>query len=376
MKRRFLMLLSLMLALTIPFASLAEDILTEAADIPTEAVSDGSMLDGLMLTATVEPVRELAVKAPASGELAPFTLKAGDRLAAGDILFTLVPQTLYAPADGTVAAVYTAAGDTADGAMNRYGAVMHIDYTDRYQFTGSVSSSKNTVENRDLHVGAPVYFRSADKEESADGMIIQVSGLSFTAQVIGGDLDFTERVTVYRDADYREAGRLSEGRLTAVAPYAVTASGTILTVNVQPGDAVKAGDPLLTFVPDTLAPAMRTPEAATVVTAEADWLVLSVSAQQGGSVQKGQALATVCVPGDYQLVAYAEEGDIGRFAPGAVMQVTFEELDMEPLQATVTGTGSVGSSGDVSTYPVYLTFEAPAGVLPGMHATVEGMAAE
>lgn len=378
MKQRFLMLLSLLLALMLPFAAFAEAEPTEAVDaaLPEETVSGAALLEGLMLTATVEPAHELAVKAPASGELDPFTLRAGDVLAAGDTLFTLAPQTLYAESDGTVAAVYAAAGDTADGAMNRYGAVMHIDYTDRYQFTGSISSSKNTVENRDLHVGTPVFFRSADKEETADGVITQVSGLNFTAQVIGGDLDFTERVTVYRDADYKEGGRLSEGRLTAVAPYAVAASGTILTVNVQPGDAVKAGDPLLTLVPDTLAPAMRTPGAATAVTADADWLVLSVSAQQGSSVQKGQPLATVCALGDYQLVAHAEEGNIGRFTEGAVMQVIFEELDLEPFEATVTAVGALGAAGDVSTYPVYLTFDVPAGVLPGMHATVEGIAAE
>lgn len=41
--------------------------------------------------------------------------------------------------------------------------------------------------------------------------------------------------------------------------------------------------------------------------------------------------------------------------------------------ATVTGTGVLGAAGDVSTYPVYLTFEAPEGVLLSMHATVEGM---
>ena len=51
----------------------------------------------------------------------------------------------------------------------------------------------------------------------------------------------------------------------------------------------------------------------------------------------------------------------------------FEELDLPPVEATVTGTGVLGAAGDVSTYPVYLTFEAPEGVLLGMHATVEGM---
>ena len=375
--KRFVCLM-LTVLLSLGALASAEEIAVDAEMVGTDAevaqaTATGNQLAGLMFTATVEPARELAVKAPASGELEPFTLKAGDVLAAGDTLFAIQPQTVYAEADGTVAAVYVAAGDTADGAMNRYGAVMHIDYTDRYQYTGSYSGSRNTVENRDLHVGTPVYFRSDDKEETADGIITQVDSRSFTAQVIGGDLDFTERVDVYRLPDYTEASLLSEGRLTAVAPYTVAASGTVLSMNVQPGDTVKAGDPLLTCVPDALAPDMRTLEKATQVTADSACVVLSLSAQQGGSVQKGQPLATVCPLGDYQLVIHAEEGDIGRFTPGTVMQVTFEELDLPPVEATVTGTGVLGAAGDVSTYPVYLSFEATEGVLLGMHATVEGM---
>lgn len=374
----FKLFVCLLLAVMLPLTAFTEALEPAAGDVvaettATEAIPADNLLAGLMFTATVEPAQELAVKAPASGELEPFTLRAGDVLAAGDSLFAIQPQTVYAEADGTVAAVYVAQGDAADGAMNRYGAAMQIDYLDRYQYTGSIANSRNTVENRDLHVGTAVYFRSDDKEETADGVITQVDGRSFTAQVIGGDLDFTERVDVYRLPDYKEANLLSEGRLTALAPYSVTASGTVLSVHVKPGDTVKAGDALLTYVPDVLAPQARTLTAATQVTAESDWVVLSVSAQQGGSVQKGQALATVCPLGDYQLVIHAEEGDIGRFVPGAVMRVTFEELDMEPVEATVTSTGVLGATGDVSTYPVYLRFEAPEGVLLGMHATVEGM---
>ncbi|MBE5795389.1 MAG: HlyD family efflux transporter periplasmic adaptor subunit [Clostridiales bacterium] len=361
----------MLLTVMLPFGALAsaEEIVAE-----TEvAEATENQLAGLIFTATVEPAREVAVKAPASGELEPFTLRAGDLLATGETLFAIQPQTVYAEADGTVAAVYVAAGDAADGAMNRYGAAMQIDYTDRYQYTGSYSGSRNTVENRDLHVGTPVYFRSDDKEEYADGVITQVDNHNFTAQVIGGDLDFTERVDVYRLPEYTDASLLSEGRLTALAPYSVAASGTVLTVHVQPGDKVKAGDALLTYVPDVLDPTMRTCEKATQVIAAEDWLVLSVAAQQGGSVQKGQTLATVCRRGDYQLVIHAEEGDIGRFAPGAIMQVVFEELDLEPVEATVAGIGLLGTAGDVSTYPVYLDLQVPQGVLLGMHATVEGM---
>jgi len=367
--KRNMVWISLLLALMIPFTTLAEE-------VPAAEATAVDLLDGLMFTATVEPAHEWALKAPASGELEAFTVRAGDVFAGGETLFAIEPQVVYAEADGVVADVYVAQGDVADGAMNRYGAVMHIDYTDRYVISGNNGNSRNTVENRDLHVGLPVYLRSMDKEESADGVITQVDGRNFTVKVIGGDLDFTERVNVYRQSDYDDTTKLTEGRLSALAPYSVSAAGTVLSVAVKPGDTVKAGDVLLTFVPDVLAPEMRTAEKATRVTAEADLVVLTVTAQQGGSVQEGQVLATVCYAGDYQLVASAEECDIGRFTVGGTMRVTFEELDMEPVEATIVSIGALGSGGDVSTYPVYLTFDAPQGVLLGMHATVEGGSAK
>lgn len=361
-------LTALLLALLLPAAALCEETL------PTETTPPASRLEGLIFTATVEPNVQTAVKAPAGGELASFTLRAGDALNAGDLLMSILPQTVYAPADGTVAAVYAKAGDTADGAMTRYGAVMHIDYADRYQFSGSNAGSRNTVENRDLHVGTPVYFRSGDKQHFADGIITYADGRSFTAQVLGGDLDYTAKVEVFRTDEYTEAVRLSEGRLSAVAPYGVAASGTVLEMLVKPGDTVSAGDALFTFVPDTLAPAARSLAAATEIRAAEDCVVLSVSAQQGGAVQKGQPVAMVCARDDYRLVINAEEGDVNRFTPGDKMLVTFEELDLAPVEATIEQVGALGSGSEVSLYPVYLTFEVPQGVLLGMHATVEGIA--
>lgn len=371
MKHTITLFLALLLTLALPLASLAEE-----PALPQETAAPAALLDGLMFTATVEPAHEQALKAPASGELEAFTLAAGDRAAAGQVLLSILPQTVYAEADGTVAAVYTAPGAAAEGALNRFGALMHIDYADRYQFTGSLAGSRNTVENRDLRVGTTVYFRSGNKKHAAEGVITQVSGGTFTAQVLGGDLDFTERVQVFRDAEYTEAAQLAEGRLTAIPPYGVTAAGTVLEVLVKPGDEVKAGDPLLTFVPDALAPAARSLAAATQVAPETDCVVLSVAVQQGGSVQKGQPVALICEEGDYRLLIHVEEGDVGRFAIGAEMQATFEELDLPPVTALVEEIGALGSGSEVSLYPVYLSFDAPEGVLLGMHATVEGIPAE
>lgn len=336
--------------------------------LPVLAMAEG--MEELILSATVQPNRELALKAPASGELAPFTLKAGDIALAGDTLFMVEPVRVYAEIDGTVAAIYAAAGESADAAVTRYGAVMQLEYAQRYALECENLASSNRVENRDLFVGTTVYLRSANENHHAEGVITAVEGARFTVAVRGGDLVFTEGVRVYREPNYRNTSLLARASLTSIPPYAVQAKGTVVDVAVNSGDAVKPGDYLFSYVPDVLEPALRAKKAPTSVEAEVDSIVLSVAANQGASVQKGQLLATVCPVGEYRLEAQVEEGDLHELSVGQSLTVRFEEANAPDAVATVTSIGAVGSSGDVSRYPVYLSFEADAAVLPGMHATV------
>ena len=66
-----------------------------------------------------------------------------------------------------------------------------------------------------------------------------------------------------------------------------------------------------------------------------------------------------------------EEGDAHLLKAGDVMSVRFEELDLPAVQAEVTAISPLGTAEDVSRYTVYLAFDAPEGVWPGMHATLE-----
>lgn len=326
--------------------------------------------DGLLLTATVESPVTVALKAPATGELMPFTVRAGDVLHAGDTAFTVAPQRVYADIDGTVAAVYAQAGDIADAAVSRYGAVLMIDHANRYQIMASNRTSSNTVENRDLHVGMPVYVRSSNEKYTADGRITAVDGSTFVVEVLGGDLVFTQEVKVYRDPEYKNL--LSRTHLSAIAPYAVAASGTITEMAVQPGDTVHAGDYLFSFVPDSLDPERRGTADATAVKPAESLIVTAVTVQAGASVQKGQPLLTAVPLGVYELRALVEEGDVPSFAVGDVLNVRFEELNALPvIRATVTAISPLGIAGDVSRYEMRLAFDAPEGVWPGMHATLE-----
>ena len=330
--------------------------------------------DSIILTGTVQTIGTVALKAPASGELAPFTVRAGDVAKAGETLFTVEPVKVYSPIDGVMAAVYAKPGDAAAGVTGRYGAVAYIDHLERYQLLASTRAGVDKAENRDVRVGQQVYLRSNNEANHADGVITAVDGATgnITVQIIGGDLVFTHTIKVFRTPDYEYNSTIARGTISTVAPHALSASGTIIDVAVKAGDSVQAGDYLFSYVPDELAPERRGAADATAAKAEEDWLITAVSVQPGAAVQKGQTLLTAVRIGDYELTAQAAEDEISRIKEGDVFTVCFEELDIDPVEATVSFVSPLGTvAGDETTYTVRFTFDVPEGVWPGMHATLE-----
>lgn len=330
--------------------------------------------NSLILSAAVEAIQTVALKAPASGELSPFTVRTGDKVSTDETLFTVEPVKVYTPIDGTVSGVFAEAGDIASGVTGRYGAILYIDYEERWQLQGSTRNGTDRAENRDLYIGQQVYLRSNNEENTADGVITAIDSASgnISIQVIGGDLKYNHTIRAFRTPDYDYNALITRGTLSAVAPAAISASGTMIEVAVSNGEKVRAGDYLFSYVPDEIDPERRGQPDATEAKATADWIVTGVNVQPGASVQKGQTLLTAIRQGDYELVAHAAEDEVHAIHVGDVFTASFEELNIDPVEAIVTAVSPLGTiSGDETTYAIRLSFPVPEGVWPGMHAVIE-----
>lgn len=322
----------------------------------------------LLVTATVTASRELAIAAPHSGELGPYTLKPGDAVKAGESLFNIAAQNVYAQVDGSIAAIYAKEGQDASGAVSRYGAVLQIEHKDRWELRCNASTGYNSADNRDLRVGTPVYLRSSNEEHFAQGEITQVDGLNFIVAIYGGDLKFNEEVKVYRDEDYENKTLLARAKPSPLAAHAVQASGTIVDMAVEAGDEVSEGDLLFSFVPETLSPQDR--EHPGLVSAPEDLVIASILATPGSPVQKGQPLCTGYPQGSMQLTALVAEKDLHQFTDDADILVSFEELGLEPIEGKLAYCSSKGEGEESALFPVYISLDPPQEVRFGMHATI------
>lgn len=346
MKRTFALLLSALLCL---------------AGTPALAVD-------LLLVAQVTAVEEAALTAPFSGEIAPFTLRSGDLVKQGEEAFRVLPREAYAEMAGTLAAIHVKPGQSAAAAAQRYGAVMQIMPEDRFELHCSMRTGYNSKENRDLQVGTSVYIRSSDGKQTAQGEIFSVSGMNFSVAVRGGNLLFDEEARVYRTEDYADKSLLGRAKPTVVQPYKVQGGGTVLSVAVEKGAKVQEGDLLYTYAPETLS-AEQVKNGGQVI-AMRDLIINTVQITPGAQVAQGQVLATAYPASSLGLTARAQEGDLAMLTPGTQAAVTFEELGLPPLPATVESVSRLGAGEDTALYQVYLSFEAPDTVLLGMHGTL------
>ena len=330
------------------------------------ALADAALTDCAIANGNVTAVRFVDVTAPYSGTLSSFDLSAGDRVAAGNMLFSLLTTTLYAPEDGVVQAVYAQPGEDASAAMNRYGAVISLEPEQALRINATTTGAYNKEANRILHTGETLYFRSAKgDQEEGQGRVIAVSGSSYVVDVLDGEFDLNENLNLYRDDGYANKDCVGKGVVVRRDPVAIQGQGRVAGMLVAEGSQVTAGQPLM-----TLMVADADADAQPDVTAPVAGVIASVAVSAGQQVWKGQVLARIYLTEEIAVVAEVDEMDLNGLRVGDSLSITLDTDESTIITGQVTEISALGvTRQNAAYYTVHVSIPADSAAL-GASASV------
>lgn len=327
--------------------------------------------EGVKIDGSIKSAETKTILAPYSGVVGNYTVAAGDEASAGDALFTLRTERIYADFDGTVTAVFAQPGDSAASVENRYGALAYIEQDVLYRAECTTTGSDTDNENKIVHVGEKVYIRStANSDRVGEARVIGVEGKSYTLEVMSQtDLRLSENIKVYRSANHANSSCIGTGKLSRIDPQAVKADGYVLAAHVADGQHVSRGDVLFDIVPDVLDGMLGGDGS---VYMPEDGVLLSVSAAGGEQAAKDAVLATYCPKDAMRLICSVDEQDLAELTVGDVMQVTLDAYEDKPLRGTIVKIASAsGDNGTSTSFDVTLELEENDLMRVGMSASAE-----
>ena len=171
--------------------------------------------------ATVVAPETVKITAPMNGTLLSFDLTAGDRVAAGDVLFAFDTVPVYAQTGGKVAAVFAEAGDDAAGVLARYGSLAVIEPEKPLFIPANTSQAYDKDENKYLHAGQTLYLKCGNEEGM--GVVTSVDGANYIVEILEGDFDLGDTVRCFRKAEMKYEEETGKGKATRYADTAVQA---------------------------------------------------------------------------------------------------------------------------------------------------------
>lgn len=318
-------------------------------------------------SAVVEAAEEIYVTAPFSGTLEVFHWAAGDTIEQNETLLSYKTTDVYAPFSGKVSALFAAQGDDASAVAARYGMIAAIEPENAYLIHATTSGAYDKSDNKFIHPGELLYYKSSSNSRiKGSGRVISVSAEGYVVEVLTGEPEIAETVSLYRDSDYIKESAVGKGKCAAAAPIPVTGAGRVYRCHVKEGDYVQAGDLLFRLLSPDAAPAS---EASVVMGRPA--AVLAMNCVPGQQVYKGQLLATLYDPDQLVLTALVDEVDIAALAIGSKVSLILDAQPDTVYESTVTVLSQVGiQRQNACYYEVTLTLPKVASLRLGMNATV------
>ena len=327
-------------------------------------ILSSSLARAATANASVVAPETIKLTAPMNGTLLPFDLTAGDRIAAGDALFTFDTTPVYAQASGKVAAVFAEAGDDASGVLARYGSLAVIEPEKPLFIPANTAQAHEKDENKYLHAGQTLYLKCGSEEGM--GVVTSVDGANYIVEILEGDFELGDMIRCFRKPEMKYEEETGRGKATRYADTAVQAQGRIAACHVKPGDMVKTGD-LLFEVVDTSCPVGASLE----MTAPVSGAVSALAVSSGMQVYRGQLLCEIADLDALELSVQVDEIDLASLRVGDVLTYTLDAYGEETFSGTVTEIRPIGVARQNATYfDVRVTINTERMVLPGMNGTV------
>ena len=296
-------------------------------------LAEAAQAETLSLNGTVEAGVTVPVYAPIGGTVESVNVEKGMHVAAGDTLFSYRTEKTYASEDGTVTGVFAAAGDDAETVTEKYGADLYIEGTTRYSISGSTSKAYPAIETTFVHTGEIVHVLCrTDATRYGTGIITAVDGTSYTVMVTEGNFITGDSVSIFRDEAHTEKLRIGRGSIARVNPTAVTGTGAVVSVAVKDGDQVKRGDLLMETLSGTFEGYEMT---GTSVTAEEEGVIVSVSAEVGATVNKGDVVAQIAPISGMRVEAKISADDRKALKAGDKVIIELETDENKTYEGTV-----------------------------------------
>ena len=243
--------------------------------------------------------------------------------------------------------------------------------------TASTDNAYNSTATKFVHVGEAVYLSCySDGTHTGTGVVTAVEGTDFTVRVNSGEFLIGETVNVYRGESAVSSQRIGRGTLNRVSPTAVTGTGSIVSIAVQPGDTVQRGDLLFETLDGAFDGLYMS---GSEITADADGTISQLNVQQGGTVQKGDVVAVLYPQGAMRIEAQVAETNLSSIHVGdpVSIELIWNQDEEITYPGTISGVSALADSTGESmedesavTFTVYVDFTPDENTRYGMSAVV------
>ena len=323
----------------------------------------------LTLNGTVTAAEAVTVYAPVGGTVDSVAVEPGARVGRDDVLFSLRTTKVWAPVSGTVTGIFGQPGDSAETVASTYGAVLYLEGDARYTVSASTDNAYNSAETRMIHVGETLYLQCrSNSARTGEGTVTAVDGTGYTVRVTSGTFIPGDSVDLYRNAGYSSDQRVGRGTVSRINPTAVTASGAIVSVAVQDGQAVERGELLLEALDGSFDGLYMS---GTDVLAGTDGVVGSISAARGSGVQDGAAVAVIWPTERMRVETTVTEDSRSLLSVGDRVWIELEADESCRYEGTVTLVSWIAEEGTGETaYRVLIDFTPDEHVTFGMSVLV------